>query len=138
MTTSQSNERLRRALLERMPIIGLCPDLKNDEASVDAICRELGVSRQEVARELMNLRLQKGQGILQRMGFAAMPPAFLASLSATRRSLVQRQRSSAHRYQEEMRERAQMTRAELIADIELDVVPSSDRYERDIEQVTTP
>jgi len=135
----ESNERLRRELLERLRNIGMSPDLANDQAAVDAICRETGANRAEVCGELARMRLERGQGVFRRMGLSAPPQAFLASVAATRHSLIQRDQSMRERFDKDYRARSSMTRGELIADMDgFDSAPaqrlpgSVARYERDI------
>jgi len=118
----ESNAVLRRALQERLSSIGLCADLRNDEAAVAEICEQTGASRDEVSRELALMRVEKGGSILQRMGLSARLPAFLASVSTTRDMLVQRQFQQLRagpRFAEEYRRRGQMTTAELIANLDM-------------------
>ena len=135
----ESNAVLRRALQERLSSVGLCPDLKNDESAVAAICEQTGASREEVARELALMRVEKGGDILQRMGLSARMPAFLASVSTTRSMLVQRhlqQLRAGPRFAEEYRQRSQMTTAMLISDLDMfdqPVVQDPSRKRRDFE-----
>lgn len=115
----QSNAVLRRALEERLVSIGMCPDLVNDEAAVAVVCAQTGASREQVARELAALRVEKGATFLQRMGISVRAPAFLASISTTRSLLAQRERVTASRFAQEYRGRSNMTTQELIADLDM-------------------
>ena len=133
----ESNERIRRELLERLRNIGMCPDLKNDEAAVRAICLETGASTNEVAEELTRMRMETGQSIFKSMGVSNMPHDFLASMAASRDTL-----SSSLSFHQAYAERLKMTQQELVNDLNSPVQaqqrqrsPSSlARYERDIER----
>lgn len=130
----ESNAVFRRALQERLSSVGLCPDLRNDEAAVTAICEQTGASREEVSRELALMRVEKGGSILHRMGLSARMPAFLASVSTTRDMLTQRQLQQLRagpRFAEEYRRRGQMTTAELIADLDMFDQPAFQPQRRD-------
>lgn len=133
---AESNAVLRRALQERLFSVGLCPDMKNDDAAVAEICRQLGVGRDEVARELALMRVEKGDGILKRMGLSSRIPAFLASVSTTRNILMDRnarQRLNGALFANEYRIRSQMTAHELISDLDMFDEPAFKRDRRDFE-----
>ncbi len=138
----ESNAVLRRALQERLRSIGLCPDLRNDEAAVAQICEQTGASRREVSSELALMRVEQGGSILNRMGLSERTPAFLASVSTTRNMLVERQfqqvRAAAH-YAEDFRRRSQMTSGELIAGLDMFDQPAvKHRRDRREFEVETP
>lgn len=137
----EANAVLRRALQERLRSIGLCPDLRNDEAAVAKICEQTGASRREVSGELAQMRVEQGSSILHRMGLSARTPAFLASVSTTRSMLVDghlQKMQAGKRYAEDFRRRSQMTSGELVADLDMfdrpAVAPRRDRREFEVEK----
>jgi hypothetical protein len=62
------SDAIRRLLLDRLQVIGVAADPKNDEAAVRAVCAELKVDLSSVVRELTMLRAEEGRKMMQRMG----------------------------------------------------------------------
>lgn len=85
-----SNAVIKRSLLERLQVIGLSPDLHNDEKAVALVCEETGCSREDAARELVSMRIEQGSRIMLNLGITEAPPAFLASVATSRYLLSQR------------------------------------------------
>jgi hypothetical protein len=106
------NHVLRRALIERLKSIGLSPDLVNDEAAVAAVCQETGCSRDQVALELVNVRVERGAELLKSMGLPVVPPAFLAS-AATSRHILAEGAASPRRFAEQFAEKLKLRAFEL-------------------------
>lgn len=84
-----ANTLIRRALAERLQSIGMCPDLANDQDAVKRVCEQFGFSRDEAARELVEMRAQSGMSLLRSFGISVPPQEFLASLSTSRQVLAQ-------------------------------------------------
>lgn len=121
----RSNAYLRRVLLERLGSIGLCPDLRNDEEAVQAVCDQTGFSRNVVVEELSWMRTQNVTSVLSRFGVRSMPTQALAGVAATR-DILQRQvdiRQRGRAFYEAYREHAHRTTQELIADLEINPLP---------------
>lgn len=119
----RSNAYLRRALLERLGSIGLCPDLRNDDEAVQAVCEQTGFSRNVVVEELSWMRTQNVTGVLSRFGVGSLPKQALASVAASR-GILQRQRlvdirQRGHAFFDAYRTHANRTTQELIADLEI-------------------
>lgn len=83
-----SNALIRRSLLEQLKSIGMCPDLANDEEAVRRVAEQFGFSRDEAARELVEMRAERGMDIFRKFGVAVPPREFLASLSTSRQVLA--------------------------------------------------
>lgn len=84
-----ANTLIRRALAERLQSIGMCPDLANDQDAVKRVCEQFGFSRDEAARELVEMRAESGMSLLRNFGISVPPQEFLASLSTSRQVLSQ-------------------------------------------------
>lgn len=134
-----SNAVIRRALQERLSSVGLCPDLKNDEAAVNQLCEQMGLSREEVSRELALMRVEKGESLLHRMSLSAAVPTFLASVSSTRNLLAARPGAKPRAsFMDEYRRRSSLSSAELIADLDMFDRPAFQNERRDRRQFETP
>lgn len=117
----RSNAYVRRALLERLGTVGLCPDLRQDEEAVQAVCAQTGVNRNEVVAELTGMRAQCVSDVLSRFGVRSMPAKALAGVAASR-DILRRQIEVGQRgraFYDAYREHAQRTTQELIADLEI-------------------
>lgn len=127
--TDRSNAYLRRMLLERLGTVGMCPDLRNDEEAVQAVCNQTGFNRNLVVEELSWMRTQNVTGVLKQFGVRSVPPEALASVAASRDILQSKveigQRARA--FNDAYRVHATRTTKELIADLEIN--PLSHQYD---------
>lgn len=73
--TITERDRIRHALLERLGVVGVAPDLKNDQAAVAAVCASMKADLAAVVDELTSMRLRQATQMMQRMGGAPCPRA---------------------------------------------------------------
>lgn len=82
-----SNHLTRRHLLERLKQMGMCPDVKNDEEAVRLVAEQTGQAREEIARELVEMRAEQGMRVFKAYGITMPPQAFQGCLAAMRDAL---------------------------------------------------
>lgn len=110
-----SNEVIRRALLARLAVIGVAPDLHNDDPAVRSVCSTLGVSAVDVVRELTLMRLEQASAMVHRMGGSGISPGVLTILSASRDTLLEHVA-----FDRAFRRRAEQPWQELVEELDLE------------------
>ena len=117
MTNFAKQRELRAALLERLRVIGVSPDLANDEPAVRAVCQSLGVSHETAVRELIAMRMERGNAMLGRLRHGNSVPGLrqgLFSMLSASRDVLLRRRAN---FQDAYRHRASQTQEELMMDL---------------------
>ncbi len=56
--------RIQELLRRRLGDVGVAPDLRNDDPAIDAVCKELQIGREQVARELDEMRMHVAKSVL--------------------------------------------------------------------------
>lgn len=107
MTHESLSSRIQALLRKRLGEVGVAPDLRNDDVAIAQICRDLGITREVVARELDEMRAQTAARII---GRERLPIGFLALKPALRRAMGRSaQHRASHLAQQEARDERDRT-----------------------------